>query len=398
MPLSIHRCAAALCAVACLLSPAPARAQAPPDPSRTAPVHLGPVGLGPVLSLTTGTDTNVFAQPDDPKQDFVTTLSAKSDGWLRLGAARLSGNGSLDYLHFQQYTDQGGLNGTGTLRLEVPRNRISPYVTGGYSSVKQRNLDINLRFRTVQVSASAGARLRLGGRTSMDVSAQITDVDYGEDTFGDVVLNQVLARRSNKFLVTARRRATPMTSLVLSGDATRDRFRDDPLRDTDTQSVQVGFESEARIDGRATVGYRWFRPLHSVVPAFEGVVGSAELRYAFLRASQLTLTARREVEYSFQALQPYFVANSAQVELAQAITRTVALAARVGQQRNDYRAVAGLDELSRYDTGLTYGGGVTWRVGSALRLLGYADYYDRTSNTFNDFSGSRWGGSLSYTF
>lgn len=361
-------------------------------------MHLGPLGLGPVLSLTTGTDTNVFAQPDDPKQDFVTTLSARSDGWLRLGAARLSGNGSLDYLHFRQYTDQGGLSGSATLRLDVPRNRISPYVTGGYSSVKQRNLDIDRRFRTAQASATAGARLRLGGLSSIDVGAEWSDIDFGEDAFGDVLLNEMLARRSAGVVVTARRRATPLTQIVLRANSFRDRFRNDPLRDTDSRRVEVGFESQARINGRILAGYRWFRPLTAGVPSYEGLVASAEVRYVPLRATQFTLSARRDVDYSFDPAQPLFVGNSTQVDLAQALTRTLTVAARVGYQRNDYRVLAGIDEAARYDSGLTYGGGVTYRLGSSVRVLGYADSFNRTSNVFADYRGLRYGASLSYTF
>ena len=88
----------------------------------------------------------------------------------------------------------------------------------------------------------------------------------------------------------------------------RDRFVLSPQRDADGLRVVTGFEFKpfALISGKGVVGYRQFDTLSAVVPDYTGPVASADLAYV-LRATRITARVERDVTYSFEELEPYYL-------------------------------------------------------------------------------------------
>src|SRR5438552_15075679 len=112
-----------------MLSVSAAAGQSGSDPSSEAPMRLGPLRLTPSVSLTNfGIDSNVFNEVDNPKRDFTATLSPRTEARLRLGRARVIGNGGVDFVYFSQYASQRSLNLHGEVRLELPLNVFARYV------------------------------------------------------------------------------------------------------------------------------------------------------------------------------------------------------------------------------------------------------------------------------
>lgn len=99
-------------------------------------------------------------------------------------------------------------------------------------------------------------------------------VEFDADAvFLGTPLAEVLNRDTNAVSTAVRYRLTPLTTLLITGEASRDRFTLSPERDADSLLLLPGAELNHRalISG-AHVGYRRVRPLDDRVPKISGVV------------------------------------------------------------------------------------------------------------------------------
>jgi hypothetical protein len=113
---------------------------------------------------------------------------------------------------------------------------------------------------------------------------------------------------------------------------------------------------------------------------------------------KLSLQAEREIQYSFEALQPYYLLTGISVSVVQRIFGPVDLQARAGRQQLAYRnrdAAIGLAE--RVDFVRSYGGGVGYRMSRDLRLGLNVDQQKRDSGIVQRrYNGLRYGVSVTY--
>ena len=130
------------------------------------------------------------------------------------------------------------------------------------------------------------------------------------------------------------------------------------------------------INGRAHLGFRRFRTLDEAVPDFTGVVANLDVRYA-LRATQVALRLQRDVAYSFEINEPYYLSTAWNVSLTQAVSPAWDIVTRVGRQYLDYRVALLTGE--RRDIGSSFGGGVGYRLGRSARFGVNVDYVQRRS-------------------
>jgi hypothetical protein len=371
------------------------------DPANRASVRLGPVALAPALTLITGSDSNVFNAATGPQQDVVATASGSAPFWIRLGRVRLSGTAGAEYLYFRRYAAERGFNGNGTLRFDLPLNRLTPYVEGSYRTSKQRQgFEIDVRARRIETGARAGATARFGARTAVDVSAQRLDSGFADDpSFRGVPLDPSLASKSDVFNASLLRDVTPVTQVIASGEWRRDRFDQASFRNAESQRVTIGFQSDARVNGRALVGYRRFQPGRGDIPEFRGVVASADVGFVFFRRTKVGAVVDRDVAYSYSVGQPYYLLTSWGAVLTHALSSNLAIAGRIGRQRLNYRSFDVFPAAGSSDTGHTYGASTEYRLGRTVRIGGYFDYLERESPAADrNYSTRRFGTSLTYVF
>ena len=76
----------------CLAGDASAQTQAPAqEPIESMPIHAGPFGLRPSLSITSvGSDSNVFNVADEPQDDFTATIVPRIVARFRAGRLMFS--------------------------------------------------------------------------------------------------------------------------------------------------------------------------------------------------------------------------------------------------------------------------------------------------------------------
>jgi len=395
-----------LLAVALALIAPRAFAQTPPDPSAAARIHIGPLALSPTLSLlNAGMDQNVFNEPDQalPKSDFTMTLEPKTDLWLHLGRSILSGNVTEDLVYYRTYSSQRSANHSLKVGLLVPLTRVTFRGSASYLNTRDRpGFEIDARPQRRELVYEGGVELRMLSKTSFGIKAIRQKIEFAADAvFLGNNLRTELNRQINGESLTVRHELTPLTTLTVDVGQQRDRFDFSPLRDSNSESVSFGihFDPFALLKGNAAVGYRNFKPLVAGLPGFQGLTAAVDLSYVALGATKLSVQAGRDVQYSFDVNQPYYILTGINVSLAQQVFGPVDAVGRIGVQMLDYRdrAATFIAFADRVDYVHSYGGGVGYHVGKDLRIGFNVDNATRTSAATNrTYSGLRFGMAVTY--
>lgn len=389
-------------ALVCLGGAAHAYAQEP-DPYQTTRFRFGPFGVTPTIQLSNlGTDDNVFNEASDPKQDTTAAIGPNVDVVMRAGRSRLVGKAGGQYLYFHKYDNQRAWNTNVDGTWRFPMVRLVPFVLGRRSNTKDRpGFEIDSRARLDSRAVGFGTDINASSKTTFVLTGTREWAKYAENqTFLGVDLGTRLNHHSDTEQLDARFKLTPLTTLVVRTRAVQDRFDEDSVRNTDSYSVMPGFElrPQALISGEVFVGVRRFTTLSDAVPDFSGVVAAVRARYT-LAATRLALNVSRDVSYSFEQDQPFYVLTDVGGEVTQRITHVWDVVARGARQRLAYKNLVTLPNLpERIDRPWYAGAGVGYRVGETLRLGFDVNYYRRTMGLAagRDYSGLRIGGSLTY--
>jgi len=229
-------------------------------------------------------------------------------------------------------------------------------------------------------------------------------VDFDDLQFRDVSLDAALSRRETETSLTARYLATPLTTVVVEVAARKDRFLRAPVRNADTQAVTGGlvFKPLALISGTATVGIRRFAPLTSDLPEFQGLIADVDLTYVMRDLTRWAVGVTRDVDYSYETTDPYFVSTGITASVTQALGGGWDVVARVARTTLDYQALAIPDaaELAaRRDRVNLVGGGLGRRLGTNVRVgLDVNKAVRRSTRSGRGYQGVRVGGSVTYGF
>jgi Putative beta-barrel porin 2 len=400
-----------LCLVCALVAAAPrafAQQQDLPDPAAEARFHFGPLALTPTLSLVNaGVDTNVFNEPPlaDPKRDFTIAFEPKTDWWLRMGRTWFLGNVTEGFVYYDKYASERSINGLYKAGWLVPLTRVSFQINGRYLTTRDRpGFEIDARMKRAETTVDGSVEVRAFSRTFLGIRGQQQKVDYDENAvFLDQNLHQELNRTVTAAAITFRHELTPLTSLTVDAGKEEARFDSNPLRDADSMQVVAGlkFDPAALLRGSATVGYRDFKPISPGLPSYKGSTVAVDLSYVALSSTKITVRGMRDVQYSYDVNQPYYLQTGINGELLQQIAGPVDVVGRAGFARLDYRDRIGADVpvANRVDTVHVYGGGVGYRIGKTFRVGFNVDQQRRDSHVpLRQYDGLRYGTSITYGF
>ena len=171
------------------------------------------------------------------------------------------------------------------------------------------------------------------------------------------------------------------------------------MRDADSWAVVPGFELDplALISGKVFVGYRHFDTLDRNVPDYSGVVANIEAAY-HLHATKLGVKVARDITYSYEQTQPYYVLTDVGLTVTQKITTHWDLTADGSRQWLGYRDVQDGAAVSsdRVDDSYRAGGGTGYTAGDKVRIGVVVEYYHRVSNQadLRNYNGLRLGGTF----
>ena len=388
-----------------VIAPTAVRAQAS-DPVSSARLHLGPFGVTPSISVSSGVDSNVFAEDTNPKSDVTTVANPRIQMWLRKRRLTLDIRNSTDITTFMEYRAQGGFNTRNDVQLDMPINRVRLLATHSFTTTEQRaSVEIDARARRREMTFSGGADVRTSSKTFLRVLASRANLTFDEDASNQgVVLAQTLNRRMDVGTVALRYQLTGATTLAVSADAAREQFEFSTQRDSTSLRVVPGveFDSRAIISGRAYVGYRRFTITSGLAPPYTGPVALVELSSVIRAANRLSVQVSRDVAYSYDVTTPYYLLTGATASIGRRLGERWEITANGGRQVLRYEArttaatpVSPLGDRKDYVN--TYGGGVNYLLSNSVRFGFSADYAQRQSGRIQrGYEGTRLIGHVTY--
>jgi opacity protein-like surface antigen len=391
----------------CVAAAAVAQTPLPPDPADTdGHLQSGPLRLNPRFELlNAGVDWNVFNEAENPKRDFTATLRPSLDAVIRLNVVRFVFQGSLDAVYFHEYEDERALNRSGSIRAELRLNRMVPYAAASGLTARDRpNNEIDLRAERDSNTYGAGAAFLLFSRTAAVVNIQRQRLAYdpGQQFAGEDLATQFNSRRVS-YDAGARIALTALTTMSLTGGREEIRFALSPERDSDSTraGVTLDFDPQAIITGSASVGYRHFDPSDAALQEYRGLVSQVSIRYAYQDRTTLAFRYVRDVDYSVEEAQPYYLLNGGTVTLTQRIGGPIDVQGILGREARHYRARSGFDQPPDRDTDTTdtAAAGVGYRFGDASRLGITYEFTRRDAlGTGRSYDRRRLYSALSYGF
>jgi Putative beta-barrel porin 2 len=408
----------ALASILLILTPAVAVAQSSSaseidEVRRNARLHLGPFYLTPSLQLRElGVDSNVFNAAGDQKSDFTFTLTPKAQLWVPVARrALLAGTAATDLVWYSEYDSERSVDPQFTGRGELYLRRITLFAENAYLNTRQRpNFELDLRSRHLENDALAGVELAITPKFSVEGAARRFDTRYdADDVFAGTHLQRTLNRKTTGYRVTARHRATPLTTVAVRYEDLQDRFEFSPGRDANSYSVMPGveFKPRALVSGTAYVGYREFTPVRPAeLPEFSGLVAQLGLSYTLLGSTTFGVSFRRDLTYSYEEAQPFFIDTSVGASIRRALGPRFDVLVSADRHRYEYQdalvelAVLDAPLAPRVDTTWSYSGSLGYRIGGTGRIGVGASYWQRESTTrsFRDYDNLRFGTTVTYGF
>jgi putative beta-barrel porin BBP2 len=395
-------------ALAALMSGRPAAQTADgPDPTKVR-LQLGPLSLNPTIALSNiGIDQNVFNQPADqnPQQDFTLTITPATEVWLRMGPTWVTGSVKEDIIWYQKFTTERAANNRSSIGWRVPLSRLNLAVNASHASVRDRpGFEIDARSQRGETSYDGKVEVRALARTFFGVTGSRAMVDYDKaDVFLGTNLQVELNRTTTTAGILLREQLTPLTAIVLNATKSEDRFEFSSLRDSNSTAATatISFDPAALIKGSATFGYRDFEPLSPGVSSFKGTTANVGLTYVAFDATRLAFTFSRDVQYSYDINQPYFLQTGFAGSIAQQIFGPFDVIARGTTASMAYRNRAGavVQFPDRVDQFQSYGGGIGYHMSRDLRLGVNVDNERRVSDVATrQYNNLKFGSAVTYGF
>jgi hypothetical protein len=390
---AIRRTCIAILIVAAIAVPRSAVAQVAQPTGR---FISGPLVWTPTFTLReAGVDSNVFNTPLNPQQDVTAGAVSSVSSVLTLGILQAATDGSLEYLYFDRFAQERGLNRRVSTHLEFPVSRFSPDVTIAWERVKDRaGNEIDTRAPRTGLSYAAGIQTRVGSRLAVTATVGKQKETYERGvSFRDVEIAQQLNRESTLGTVTGRLTLTPLTALAVDASVGRDDFPLKPAAANDNVRLDAGFEfaPDAIIRGRAAVGYHSMSPhervSNAVAANFSGVTSVVDLSYTLLGITRFTGRFSHDSNYSIDTSQPYYVSTAGALEVLQTLFGPVALTVRASREKLDYPATD-LD-VAHVDFADMFAGGPTIRMGPQAVIALLYDNAERRSPRGPEFGYQR---------
>lgn len=367
-------------------------------------LHAGPFYVKPsVLLKELGTDSNVFNAAGEEVSDFTFTVTPQAETFVPVARrALLKLTTAADLVYFAEYDSERSVDPQIIARAEGYLTRLMLFGEAAYLNTRQRpNYEVDVRSRHVEDAFTLGTELAITPRLLLTVQGRQSEVRYDVDDVLGTALQRTLNNQREAVQVTARHRLTSLTTIASRFDVFRDRFEYSPIRDSRSYRVMPGveFRPQALLNGTAYVGYRKFSPEHQeVLPDFAGLVADLGLSYTLLGATTFGTTYRRDLTYSYEELQPFFIDNTVGASVRRALGARFDLMGGIDRHRYDYQRTLTAETAvpnapQQVDTTWSYSASVGYRLRPETRLGFGVSYWQRDSTTrqFREYDNLRIG-------
>lgn len=378
---------------------------------RDARSHLGPLYVTPAIGVEElGVDSNVFNAAGEQQSDFTFTLAPRADVWVPVARrVLLEATVAPDLVWYAHYDSERSIDPQISGRAEVFLHRITLFAEQRYLNSRQRlNHEIDLRARHIENTSTAGIGVRLTPKLSVEVAAALDETRFDADAeFDGVSLQRTLNQKTRVVRVTGRHRVTPLSTIGVRFERAEDEFPFLPVRDSRSFRIMPGVELNPRalIKGRAYVGYRKFTPADAAaLPEFRGLVADLGLSYTLLGSTTFGVSYLRDLTYSYEELQPFFINDSVGASIRRALGRRFDAIVSADRHQYEYRNLHLAPALAsptgpRQDVTWNYAASIGYLLGQGRIGFGVS-YWERDSprDDFRNYDNLRFGTTVSYGF
>lgn len=375
------------------------------DPIDTMPLRFGPLGVTPTLAITNfGIDSNIFNDASDPRSDFTTTVTPRVLARLRRGRTLLTGSIASGLVYYQKYSDERSIDYATDGRVDVDLGWFRPYASAQRLDTRERlNAELDIRAPRVSTNLAAGAHILATPLLGFTFDAKHVGVTFDPGTtFEGVELSNTLDSDQTTIQGGVEVYVTPLTTLSVIGSRQEDRFPLAPERDANSFTLMptVKLEAPAIIQGTFGIGYRSFDGLAPEMPDYTGLVFRGTLSHTFFERTKADLTLMRDVQYSFEVEEPYYLTTGIRATLTHQLLEAVDIRGVISRDRLEYRQQAvenGVD--NRVDRLHLMSAGVGYRFSAYLRVGVDIEYARRLSDREDrKYDRTRVLGSATYGF
>jgi hypothetical protein len=362
-----------------LLMAAPAAAQIT-APREAAQIEFGPLSLYPSLQiLDAGFDENVFNDGTEPQRDYTLTVASRMLAVMRFGSNELLLQSGNDYLWFREFDSERSSNAQYAMRFNLSASRFKPFVGAERIRTRaRRSPEIDVRARRIDRTVLAGLGFDLTPRTSLTASARMHDTAYDEgERFRGIALDEALNRSGRAADAGVRYAITALTTLAVTAGFEEETFDRSHLRDLKRYTIgpTLEFSPEAIIRGRVITAFELFEPEDPTLARRTGMAYQAILNWSLYGRTAFDLGAGRNISYSYQDTEPYYLLTNVRLDVTQPIGGRFELYGGLNLDHMAYRWRRGVPvaegESDRVDTlrggsggiGVQLGRGFHFRVG-----------------------------------
>ena len=383
-----------------------AQTTVPVDPLESMPIRLGPIGFNPTLAITNfGIDDNIFNEANEPKRDFTMTVTPRLEARMRGGKMLVSGTVATGLVYYKKFDEERSVDYLAQGRVDVDLGWFQPYALASLFDTRDRlNAELDVRAPRTETTVAAGTRLILSPKTGIVLDVRKTGLEFAEGTFFEgVPLSRTLNSTTQIIEGGVELYLTPLTTLSVTASHQTDRFDESPERDSDTLKIlpSVRMEAPAVVQGSLAVGYRRFSALDPVIPDYAGVVVKGSLTHTVAERTRLELTLSRDVQYSFEPTEPYYLATGFRLVVVQQLHESIDVRATAGRDHLDYReeATSEVPNETRTDRARVLGAGFGYRFQPNVRIGIDVEFAKRDSDRIDrQYDRTRVFASLTYGF
>ncbi len=357
-------------------------------PREAAQIEFGPTSIYPSVRIVdAGTDQNVFNDTVNPKDDYTFTIASRALSVTRLGLNELMFAVGSDYVWFKEQTSERAANASYSLRFNLSANRLKPFVGGERVRTRTRpSVEIDTRAQRLDHTALAGTNFNVSERTAISATVRYGDSRYDDGArFRGVPLDDALNRTSWTYSGGVRYAITPLTTLAVNGNYSKDTFPHSRLRNAKFYSVtpSVEFSPEAAIRGTFSAGYQFFAPEDPELIDSRGLIFEGLLNWSILGRTTFDLSARRNINYSYQDTEPMYLQTGARLMVTQRLFGSFSLQGSAERQHLTYQWQRGVPPApgsqTREDTAHIFGAGVLVDLGRGFTVFVGAEKAQRRS-------------------
>jgi hypothetical protein len=346
-------------------------------PREAAHAEFGPVSLYPSLQLVdVGIDENVFNDGSAPQRDYTMTVATKVLAVMRLGTNELLFQAGSDYVWFQEFTSERSNNAQYAMRFNLSASRFKPFTGAEYVRTRaRRSPEIDARARRTDRVGIAGFGFELTPRTALTASARLEETLYDEgEQFRGIALDDALNRSGRGAEAGVRYAITPLTTMTVTAGYEEQTFRQSHTRDLKRYTVgpAIEFSPEAAIRGRVVAGFELFKPEDPALAERRGVAYTAVLNWTLYGRTTFDLGAGRNVSYSYQDTEPYYLLTNARLLVSHPLIARLEIYGGGDWEQMAYQwrregtaAPPGADRVDRLTAA---SGGVGIRVGRGIHV------------------------------